>query len=79
MSTATEKHLAQTRMVATLAEAAHRPTAEVAKLYEHECTELTVGAHITTYVPIFAFRKVQQMLRLQAIKSALAAAAVQSP
>jgi hypothetical protein len=46
-----------------LAQESQVPVNEVAQLYEDERAELGVGARITTFLPIFAFRNVREMLR----------------
>ncbi|MBT9457929.1 MAG: DUF3562 domain-containing protein [Burkholderiaceae bacterium] len=53
----------QNRIVAFLAAEAHLPVSDVEELYEHERAELAVGAHIMTFLPIFAIRNVQEILR----------------
>ena len=53
----------QNRIVAFLDDEAHLPVSDVKELYEHERAELAVGAHITTFLPIFAIRNVQEILR----------------
>jgi len=41
------------------------PIDEVARLYKNELDKAGVGARITIYLSIFAFRKVREMLRLR--------------
>ena len=53
----------QKRIVTMLADEAHVPVTYVEELYEHERTELAVGAHVMTYLDIFATRNVQEILR----------------
>ncbi len=56
------------RIVALLAEEAHLPVEDVAKLYEQQRAELAIGAHITKFLHIFATRNVQEILRVRAIE-----------
>ncbi|MBT9502592.1 MAG: DUF3562 domain-containing protein [Burkholderiaceae bacterium] len=53
----------QHQIVAHLAHQAHLPVGDVAQLYEQERAELAAGAHIMTFLPIFAIRNVQEILR----------------
>lgn len=53
------------RIVNSLASEFHRPIEEVTVLYEHERSELALGARVTKFVHIFAIRQVQTILRLQ--------------
>ncbi len=62
-----EKQPNPARVVAFLAEESHLPVADVARLYEDERAGLALGAHITKFVHIFAFRNVQEILRKRAL------------
>lgn len=53
----------RTRTVARLAEAFHAPVDAVAALYERESADLARGARVTTFLHIFAVRKVEDALR----------------
>jgi len=66
MPTPQEKQADRSRIVALLAEESQLPAADVAKLYEQEHAALAAGAHITTYLDIFAIRNVQAILRQRA-------------
>ena len=66
MNIAADKQPDPARIVAVLAQEAHRPVAEVADLYAHAHAELALGAHITKFLHIFAIRNVQDILRRQA-------------
>lgn len=52
----------QERAVEFLAQESHVSIDDVARLYENELAKLAVGAHTTSYLPIFAIRKVREML-----------------
>jgi len=65
----------QQQIVAFLARQAHVSVGDVAELYEHERAELAVGAHILTFLPIFAIRNVQEILRRRALVEHSAASA----
>jgi hypothetical protein len=52
----------QARIVASLASECHAPVAEVAALYEQECSALASWARTTQYLHIFAARKVKELL-----------------
>lgn len=41
------------------------PIDEIALLYKNELNKAEVGARITIYLSIFAFRKVKELLRLR--------------
>lgn len=49
-----------------LARELHVPIDDVARLYGNELAKLEIGAHITAFLPIFAIRKVRDILRLRA-------------
>lgn len=66
MSTPLEQQPDQKRIVASLAAECHVPIADVATLYEHERTELALGAHVTKFLHIFATRNVLEILRKRA-------------
>ena len=53
----------QQRAIEFLAQESQVPINEVAQLYEGERAELEVGARLTGFLPIFAIRKVREMLR----------------
>ena len=55
----------QQRAIEFLAQESQVPINEVAQLYEDERAGLEVGARITGFLPIFAIRKVREMLRLR--------------
>lgn len=55
----------QARIVASLASECHAPVAEVAALYEQECSALASWARTTQYLHIFAARKVKELLMVQ--------------
>jgi 2-phospho-L-lactate transferase/gluconeogenesis factor (CofD/UPF0052 family) len=57
------KQADQTRIIESLARESELPIDEVAHLYEGELAELGVGARITSFLPIFAIRNVQDILR----------------
>jgi len=63
MPTPYETQPDQKQIVTLLAEEAHVPVTYVEKLYEHERTELAVGAQIKTFLHIFAIRNVREILR----------------
>lgn len=77
MSAPAEKQPDQTRIVAFLAKESQQPIADIAKLYEHECAELALGAHVTKFLHIFAIRNVQGILRERAAKDPGALAGAQ--
>jgi len=52
----------QQRAIEFLAQESQVPINEVARLYEDERAELEVGARLTGFLPIFAIRKVREML-----------------
>lgn len=58
-----EKQPDQDRIVASLASECHLPIGDMATLYEHEWAELALGAHITTFLHVFATRNVRAILR----------------
>lgn len=62
------------RTVSLLAEAFHAPIDAVAALYERERADLVRGARITTFLDIFAVRKVQDALRRRDLDESAAAA-----
>jgi Protein of unknown function (DUF3562) len=51
------------RGIAFLSEESHVPIAEVTRLYESEWAALEDGAHISSFLPIFAVRNVRRLLR----------------
>ena len=53
----------QTRIIESLARESEFPIDEVAQLYEEELAELGIDARITSFLPIFAIRNVQEALR----------------
>ena len=53
----------QTRIIESLARESEFPIDEVAHLYEEELAELGIDARITSFLPIFAIRNVQEALR----------------
>ena len=53
----------QQRAIEFLAKESQMPIDEVARLYEDKRAELAVGARLAGFVPIFAIRKVREMLR----------------
>jgi hypothetical protein len=53
----------QQRAIEFLAQESQVPINEAAQLYEDERAELEVGARLTGFLPIFAIRKVREMLR----------------
>ncbi len=63
MSAPQDKQPDQNRIVALLAEESHMSVDSVTELYEHERSELAVGARITKFLHIFAIRNVQEILR----------------
>ena len=54
-----------------LAEDSQVPIEDVARLYEGEMTKLESGAHIRHFLPIFAIRKVRELLRQQRMRARL--------
>ena len=51
--------------VVRLARQTKEPVDDVARLYADELAKLEVGAHITAFLPVFAIRKVREILRLR--------------
>ena len=51
------------RAIELLARESRVPIEEVARLYEGKRAELEFGARMTSFVPIFAIRRVREMLR----------------
>jgi hypothetical protein len=49
--------------IQTLSQQYRLPTDTVAELYEHELASISQDALITTYLPIFVTRRVNEMLR----------------
>jgi hypothetical protein len=76
MSVPHENQPDQTRIVAQLAVASQLPVDDVARIYEQERAQLATGAHITTFLHIFAMRNVQEILRRQALGELAAPAGV---
>jgi hypothetical protein len=54
------KHLSA---IASLSEQHHLPADKVAEVYERELASLRVDALITTFLPIFVSRRVDELLR----------------
>jgi hypothetical protein len=69
MRTEQEKLPDEERIVKFLAEEAHAPIDDVARLYEHERSSLAVGARVTKFVHIFAIRNVQKILHQRSVDS----------
>ena len=58
-----EKKLAlPTRALEAISKTTHVPQSEVTRLYEDELAELSTDARITSFLPIFAMRKVEETL-----------------
>jgi len=57
----------QQRAIEFLAQESQVPINEIAQLYEDERAELAVGARLTGFLPIFAIRKVREMLRRRSV------------
>lgn len=57
----------QQQILANLSAQSHMPINDVAALYELECASLAAGAHITTFLHIFAIRNVREILRMRAV------------
>ena len=74
MPSTNQKQPDQERIVASLATECHLPIGEMATLYEHERSELALGAHITKYLHIFATRNVLDVLRKRDLKKQASAA-----
>jgi Protein of unknown function (DUF3562) len=55
----------QQQAIERLAEEWQVPMDEVARLYEDERAGLEVGARLSGFLPIFAVRRVREMLRLR--------------
>lgn len=53
----------QQRIIEFLSRESQFPIDEVTRLYEAELAELSVGARIKSFLPIFATRNVQEALR----------------
>ncbi len=73
MTATNEKQPDQGRIVASLASECHLPISEMAKMYEHERSELAPLAHITKYLHIFAIRNVLESLRRQDVAEQIVA------
>ncbi len=58
-----EKQVHQGRIVAALALQCHMPVPEMASLYEHERAGLALGAHVTSFLHIFATHNVLEVVR----------------
>lgn len=69
MPVTVERQPDQGRIVESLAEESEQPVADVAKLFEHEHSELALGAHVTKFLHIFAIRNVQEILREHAAQN----------
>ena len=63
MSAPPAKELDPKRSIALLAQKSQLPVDDVVRLYEQERDELATGARVTTFLHIFALRKVQEILR----------------
>ncbi len=50
------------RAIEVVCKSCNVPRDEVARLYQAELAELTADARITSFLPIFAMRKVEQRL-----------------
>lgn len=57
----------QKRIIEFLSRESQFPIDEVAHLYEDELAELSIGARIKSFLPIFALRNVQETLRLRSV------------
>ena len=57
----------QRRAIEFLARESQVPINEVARLYEDERAALEVGARITGFLPIFAIRKIRELLRRRSV------------
>lgn len=55
---------ARHRAIEFLADQARLPFEKVEQMYDHERTELELGATVKKYLPILTFRKVQEELLL---------------
>lgn len=53
----------QKQIIESLSRDSELPIDEVTHLYEHELAELSVGARITSFLPIFVTRNVKEALR----------------
>jgi hypothetical protein len=69
----------QRRIVAFLVQDSDVPIADVATLFEHERAELASGARITTFLNIFAIRRVQEILRKRNADKSIAPFGVAGP
>ncbi len=59
----TEKRVASpTRALEVISIRCHVPYSEVTRLYEYELADLEAYARITSFLPIFAMRKVEEAL-----------------
>jgi hypothetical protein len=65
------KSFDQKRIVEVLARETEVPVAEVARLFEGERARLQRGARITGFLPIFAIRNVEEILRQRKVDSRL--------
>ena len=57
----------QQQAIEFMAQESQVPIDEVARLYEDERAELEAGARLTGFLPIFAIRKVREILRQRSI------------
>ncbi len=55
----------QQQAIEFLAQESQVPIDEVARLYEDERAGLEVGARLSGFLPIFAIRRVREMLRVR--------------
>ncbi len=63
MFSAPDNQTEEKRIVEFLARESSVPVDEVARIYAAECAGLAEGAHVANFVPIFAIRNVQELLR----------------
>lgn len=52
-----------TRSLELISKRCQVPQNEVTRLYEDELAELSAGARVTSFLPIFAIRNIQETLR----------------
>lgn len=67
MSSVAPQPIRQDPAVEFLAYESNTPVDDVARLYGKELTALGIGARVTAFLPVFAFRKVRELLRLRAL------------
>ena len=63
MFAAPDNQTEEKRIVDFLARESSVPVDEVARIYAAERADLAEGAHVANFVPIFAIRNVQEILR----------------